>query len=243
MHTGEEAMLNVLLESRATRPRRVGSTITSALVHAGLIAAAVALTVPGAVDAKGREAPRQRKLIWVPLPAQRSAGSPPRRFLGAAVLAPRAPRQPIFTIPDVVPNHLPPIDAGPTLPSEDLVIGRGVRTASPIGGDLPGLSGPGSAIDEHLVDRAPRLAGRFADPRYPAALREAGIEGRVVVQFVVDTLGRAELDALQVVESAHPQFVESVRAALARYRFTVGEASGRKVRTRVQLPFDFTLVR
>ena len=143
----------------------------------------------------------------------------------------------------MVPDHLPPIDLGPALPPDEIVIGRGIRTASPIGSDLPGLGGPGSAVDEHLVDRAPRLAGRFADPRYPAALREAGIEGRVVVQFVVDTLGRAELDELQVVQGSHPQFVESVRAALARYRFTVGEAGGRKVRTRVQIPFDFTLVR
>jgi hypothetical protein len=37
--------------------------------------------------------------------------------------------------------------------------------------------------------------------------------------------------------------VESVREALARYRFSVGEAGGRKVRTRVQLPFEFTLAR
>ena len=63
------------------------------------------------------------------------------------------------------------------------------------------------------------------------------------MQFVIDTLGRAELDGLQVVESAHPQFVEAIRAALARYRFSPGEAGGRRVRTRVQLPFDFALVR
>jgi protein TonB len=98
-------------------------------------------------------------------------------------------------------------------------------------------------MDERLVDRAPRLAERAIEPRYPTSLREAGIEGRVVVQFVVDTLGRAEVDELHVVESPHPQFVESVRAALARYRFTVGESAGRTVRTRVQMPFQFTLKR
>jgi protein TonB len=64
-----------------------------------------------------------------------------------------------------------------------------------------------------------------------------------VVQFVVDTVGRAELADLQVIEAPHPLFVDAVRSALARYRFSVGEAAGRKVRTRVQIPFEFTLTR
>src|SRR5688500_13904040 len=44
-------MLNVLLESRSTRTRRVGGTVTSALVHAGLLAGAVALTMPSPIRA------------------------------------------------------------------------------------------------------------------------------------------------------------------------------------------------
>jgi protein TonB len=118
------------------------------------------------------------------------------------------------------------------------------RTGSPIGNGpaMPG-SAPGSAIDERLVDRAPRVLGRAIEPRYPAALREAGVQGRVVVQFVVDTLGHAELGELQVIETPHALFVDAIRAALAHYRFSVGEAAGRKVRTRVQIPFDFTLTR
>jgi protein TonB len=124
-----------------------------------------------------------------------------------------------------------------------VVVGRGLPADSPIGVGRTLGGGDGSALDERDVDRAPRLIGAAQEPRYPAALRESGIQGRVVVQFVVDTLGRAELGELQVVESAHPRFVDAVRDALARYRFSVGEAAGRKVRTRVQLPFEFTLVR
>ena len=74
-------------------------------------------------------------------------------------------------------------------------------------------------------------------------LRERGHNGRVVVQFVIDTLGRAEMGGLQVVEASDPLFAESVRAVLPRYRFSPGEAGGRKVRTLVALPFDFTVVR
>jgi periplasmic protein TonB len=236
---GEEAMLDVLLESRAPRTRRVGSTIASALLHAGLIAGAVALTLPAPVD--GKPVPRPPDVVWVdtwPTPPL----TPPRAPRHDATPSTAPGPLPIISAPDVVPDRLPPIDAGPSIPPDEVVIGsHGVRTDSPLGIATGTPLGSGSAIDERLVDRAPRLAGRVIEPRYPASLREAGIQGRVVVQFVVDTVGRAELDELQVVETPHPQFVESVRAALAHYRFTVGEAAGRKVRTRVQMPFEFTL--
>ena len=47
---------------------------------------------------------------------------------------------------------------------------------------------------------------------------------------------------------AQPQWTQElarlgVRAVLPRYHFSPGEAGGRKVRTMVQLPFEFTLVR
>lgn len=53
--------------------------------------------------------------------------------------------------------------------------------------------------------------------------------------------GRAEPASVQVVDMTRAEFAESVRAALPRFRFSPGEAGGRKVRTRVQIPFDFTL--
>jgi TonB family protein len=142
-----------------------------------------------------------------------------------------------------VPTTLPPIELGPAIPAEEVVVGSdGVATGSPLGGGASGLEA-GSALDERQVDQAPRLLGAPSAPLYPVALRQAGVEGTVMVRFVIDTLGRAELDALEVLASAHPRFVEPVRAALARYQFSIGEAGGRKVRTRVQMPFAFTLVR
>ena len=63
------------------------------------------------------------------------------------------------------------------------------------------------------------------------------------VQFVVDTLGRAEMSGLRVVEESDPLFAQSVRAVLPRYRFSPGEVGGQKVRTLVQVPFEFTIVR
>lgn len=235
-------MLNVLLESRARRPRRVGSTLASALVHAALIAGAVALTLPHRVDARTQvDPPRRRVIFTVPRPPHVTAATGARSTSITPVTGPTLTR---IDIPVVVPDHLPPIDVGPAIPPDQIIIGGpDARAGSPMGGGSSTLTGTGSVVDERLVDRAPRLMGNAPDPKYPASLRAAGIEGRVVVQFVVDTLGRAEVGDLQVVETPHVLFVDAVRSALARYHFTVGEAAGRKVRTRVQLPFVFTLTR
>ena len=234
-------MLNELLESRAPRTRRIGSTIASAILHAGLIAGAVALTLPGPVDVNTIPIARIRRLVFVDpvqvtLPHRASAHVSPRS--GATAL-------PQIALPTILSTTLPSIDIAPVLAPDEVRIGSGIRSPAPFGGGEPSsFSGAtGSAVDERLVDRAPRLIGRAIEPRYPAALRTAGVQERIVVQFVVDTLGHAELGTLQVLDGGHPLFVESIRAALASYRFSVGEAGGRAVRTRVQIPFDFTLVR
>jgi protein TonB len=233
-------MLNVLLESRAPRARRMRSTMASALAHAALIAGAVALTMPGPV--KATSAPPLDAVYFEPVPAHPDLRHTARTSAPRDAV-PDAPHVPIFTVPTDVLLLLPSADVGPELPPEQILIGgSGVGAAAPIGGASP-ISTGGSAIDERLVDRAPRLLAGASEPRYPASLRAAGVQGRVVVQFVVDTLGRAELSELQVIETPHALFVDAVRSALARYRFSVGEAAGRKVRTRVQIPFEFTLTR
>ncbi len=181
-------MLNVLLESRAPRTRRIGSTIASAILHAGLIAGAVALTLPGPVDANAIPVAHARPLVFIDpvqatLPNRSPAHVSPRS--GAAAL-------PQVALPMILPMTPPSIDIGPVLPPDEVRIGAGVHSPSPFGGGEPSSFGgaTGTAVDERLVDRAPRLIGRAIEPRYPAALRDAGLQGRVVVQFVVDTLGR-----------------------------------------------------
>jgi protein TonB len=78
-------------------------------------------------------------------------------------------------------------------------------------------------------------------PVYPDSLRKAGVTGDVVVQFVVDTAGYAELETVKVLRSTHAIFTESVRDVLPVMRFEPAELDGRKVRQLVQLPFRFNL--
>ena len=147
----------------------------------------------------------------------------------------------VIDMPSIVPIGIPDIDLGRAPIDEgQMVIGHGGipgRTTTGAGSEL----GSGSVIDEAAVDRAPNVLGNAPEPRYPAVLRSNGTSGHVVVRFVVDTTGRAEMDRLTVVESTHPLFVDAVRNALANYRFSAGEVAGRKVRTLVQMPFAFQL--
>jgi len=77
-------------------------------------------------------------------------------------------------------------------------------------------------------------------PAYPELLRAAGIEGRVVLQVVIDTLGRAE-PAARVFESSNPGFDGAALACVRGARFRPGRVGGRAVRVLIRLPIAFTL--
>jgi len=97
---------------------------------------------------------------------------------------------------------------------------------------------------DHMVAR--RIAGvQKAGPRllfgpgpdYPAALRQAGLKGQVMVALRVSPRGGV-LDP--VVESAtHPAFGEAVLAVLPQWRFVPQVEDGRAVDTKVRLPLAF----
>jgi TonB family protein len=78
-------------------------------------------------------------------------------------------------------------------------------------------------------------------PAYPELLRQARIQGRVLLEAVVDTMGRVEPASLIVVSATHPGFVAPARQTLIATLFRPGRVHGRAVRVRVRLPFDFTL--
>jgi protein TonB len=234
-------MFDVLLESRARRSRRAGSIAASALMH-GAIVAAVALMMTHPVNANPAKLRPRKPIIYVPIHPEthHDARTDRRSSSGGASQSGRATAKiPIFTS-----TELPPIDltiSEPAMPDPAAPGNDFVSSVGSLGG--PALEYHGGVVDERTVDRAPRAIGRGPEPRYPTPLREAGIEGRVVAEFVVDTAGRAEMDGLKLDPRAQPLFNEAVRAVLARYRFTPGEMRGHKVPTRVQLPFDFTLRR
>lgn len=235
-------MLTVLLESRAARQRQVGGTILSMILHGAIIAAVVALTLPGRGIARSAPKVGPTVLRYV-VPAKqaqpRSSRAPAKSSSSTALPSPDLPR---IVAPTITSTEIPPIDlALPTTTSDQVLVARSSDQWGS-GAAGPGIPlGSGGVSDVTAVDRAPRIVGRAFEPRYPEPLRAAGITGHVLAEFVVDTLGRAELGTLRFPELTNPLFGDAVRAALARYRFAPGELAGRKVRTRVAMPFEFKL--
>jgi TonB family protein len=78
-------------------------------------------------------------------------------------------------------------------------------------------------------------------PAYPELLRQAGVQGTVVLEAVVDTTGRVLAASIEVVSATNPAFVASARQALSATLFRPATVGGRPVRVRVRIPYDFAI--
>lgn len=100
---------------------------------------------------------------------------------------------------------------------------------------------PERAYFEFQVERQVRPSPSNPAPTYPEALRKASIEGEVLVQFVVDTTGRPEMNTFKVLRSTQVEFLTAVRSVLPYYEFEPAMLLNRKVKQLVQMPFHFCL--
>jgi len=77
-------------------------------------------------------------------------------------------------------------------------------------------------------------------PEYPELARKAGIEGKAIVEAIVDTDGSV-IDARIFKSSGNPMLDEAAIAAARRSKFTPAKQRDMFVRVRVNIPFDFKL--
>jgi periplasmic protein TonB len=228
-------MLNRLLESQAYHERSVSGAVASVTAHTALIGLAIYATAQARVEM-----------------------SPPTQVVRSFYLAPPKPPSPSVSAPGIaaIPIGHRLLFVNPALSITLVPIDIPLNTigAADFGRDAIGgfvSSGAGHAASEggnetfraEQVERQVSLVAGSAAPRYPEALRMAGVEGRVVAQFVVDVGGRVEEGTVRLLRSDNALFDEAVRAALARMRFTPAEIAGRKVRQLVEMPFVFALSR
>lgn len=76
--------------------------------------------------------------------------------------------------------------------------------------------------------------------KYPEDARENNIQGKVVVLFTVDTIGK--IDDIRVVKSAHPLLdAEAVRVVKGMPQWRPAYFQGKPVNTRNSLPLVFKL--
>ncbi|WP_404421283.1 energy transducer TonB [Nibricoccus sp. IMCC34717] len=89
-----------------------------------------------------------------------------------------------------------------------------------------------------MLDRSPEMTQRTL-PLYPNALKRAGIEGEVIVSFVVSNTGEV-IDA-EVTSSTNQGFNNAALASVKRWRFKPGLYHGQPVATRMEQPVRFAL--
>jgi periplasmic protein TonB len=233
-------MLGVLLESRARRPRRSGGMALSVATHLALIAGATAATAGLPRTAKPVRPPIVQLTPPAPKPIE------PRHVVDTDRNTATLPG-PIANIvithvdaPTTVPVSLPPIDMTGALAADSIVIGSGPARSGGATCQLRCLylEDKGSPGEWHVNELLMHMITP-AKPRYPEMLRQAGIDGRVLVRFVVDTLGRIDPASVQILSSTHDQFTRAVRDALSGFRFRPAESNGKRIPALAEMPFEF----
>ena len=193
-----------------------------------------------------------------PKPKEPPKPKPPTPKLVVPQLPKEAPLAPpkgfkVLAPPVNVPTKLPSIDLSKALTNENDFSGKGVPGGSSNGvkggtgkeGDAGKSAGVKAVDEDHVytesqVEKPVSKIGGEA-PEYPPALKDAGVEGTVLVQFVVNEKGRYESGTLNVINSSNPGFTAAVKDALPRMKFSAAQIGGKKVQQLVQMPFQFHL--
>lgn len=114
--------------------------------------------------------------------------------------------------------------------------------------DLPPPPPPEEEEEEEpevfiIVQDMPELIGGmdaiYQNLRYPEIARQAGIEGRVVVRFVIDEEGRVTNP--EIIRGIGGGCNEAAIAAVQQVRFTPGRQRGRAVKVQYTIPIVFRL--
>jgi protein TonB len=234
-------MLGVLLESKARKQRRSAGATLSVVIHVAIIGGVVAGT------AHGTSAPRTpEKVVTVHIAPPKPRETTRETHASSATTTPALPTNLVIRHidpPRMIPTDLPPIDMTRGIAGDSVVIGGG--SGVQVGG-LGALYGGGASTDDSRDWDAREILMHIVSksvPRYPESLRSAGVDGHVLVQFMVDTTGRVDMAHIVVLQSTHDLFTRAVRDALAGFRFVPAQAGGRHVQALAQMPFEFHITR
>lgn len=221
-------MFDNLFESnrRAQKKRAFGVGFVSIFVHSVLIAGAVYATLGATETNTGPVV----DTLMVYVQEQQQEEQPKVVQLDVQLKGFQT-----VVAPTSIPTDIPPINLEEKFDPRDYS-GTGVE-----GGIGTGLVPSGDQVyAEAVVEEKPEMLSA-PQPEYPQLLRTAGIEGTVIVQVVIDTMGRAEPNSLRIIRSPNPGFDQPVKSAVLRALFRPARVHGRAVRVLVQIPFNFTL--
>jgi len=223
-------VFDVLIESkRSKNPKKtLGVGFVSLVIHTALIAAAVYATLQaGETDTSVRV---DTAMVFI---AQEQQQKPPEQQ-PVQLDVPLKGFQTVVA-PEVIPTNIPPVNLSEKFDPRDYS-GTGVE-----GGLATGMVPTGNELFmEAIVEEKPSV---LSGPQlqYPELLRQAGIQGRVMVQAIIDTTGRAEPNSVKVLQTPNPGFDQSARSYVLKALFRPARVHGRAVRVLINIPIDFKI--
>lgn len=230
-------MFDNLIESKPKKTKSEAQFLTSMVVHVIIVAALIWVTKGAAETVKRIMADTTMVFIEAP----KAPPPPPDQPPPDQVVAANPPPQGFQVVlpPSIVPQAIPPVDLNQHFNAKDFS-GKGVE-----GGIAAGVVGGTGPVDntqvfmEAQVDDPPVLV--TAGPmRYPDVLKAAGINGRVTVQFVIDTTGHPEPSSITIISTPHPGFVNSAKELVSKSIYRPGKVHGQAVSVMVQQGINFS---
>ncbi len=235
-------MFSNLVESNP-KNRKIGGTWSSSMmslvIHGALIYGAVVVTM------KGHEVVQQiiADTTLVFLTQEQEKPKEPEQPQIATLTPPPKGFQTIVAVTDI-PTEIPPVNLNERFDPRDY---SGVGAEGGIAQGIVGGTGPipddlTQVFVEAVVDEPPiRLSGPAL--QYPPLLRDAGIEGQVVIEVVIGTDGHPESESLRIISSTNKAFERPARDVVLGSVYRPGRMRGQPVRVLVRQPIMFQILR
>src|SRR2546422_622832 len=170
-----------------------------------------------------------RVVLLAPQEQQNAADPPPVQ------LADALPGFQPVAVSAQIPIDMPPVDLQQRFDPKDYS-GSGVE-----GSRASDMVVSGNEVyAEGLVEERPALLSAPA-PVYPALLKQAGIQGRVILPAVIDTTGRGEPASGGVMKSPHPAVDPPPKDLGLQALFRPARRRGRSVRVFINLLVDYSI--
>ena len=223
-------MVLTLLESRwkTGKKRLFGVGFASLAIHSAMIA--------GVLYATPHAAPRDDQVrmgttvVLLAPQEQETAAAPPPAQLADALQGLQT-----VAVSAQIPVDMPPVDLQQRFDPKDYS-GSGVE-----GSRASDIVVSGNEVyAEGLVEERPALLSAPA-PVYPALLKEAGIQGRVILPAVIDTTGRVEPASVRIMKSSDPAFDQPTKDWVLKALFRPARLHGRGVRVFINLLVDYSI--
>jgi TonB family protein len=223
-------MVLTLLESKwkTGKKRLFGVGFASLAIHSAMIAGVVYAT-PHAAPRDDQVTMDMTVVLLAPQEQPKAAEPPPVQ------LADALQGFQTVAVSAQIPTDIPPVDLQQRFDPKEYS-GSGVE-----GGRASGIVVRGNEVyAEALVEERPALLSAPA-PVYPALLRQAGIQGRVILPAVIDTTGRVEPASVRIMKSAHPAFDQPTKDWVLKALFRPARLHGRGVRVFINLLVDYSI--